>query len=328
MTKGERQIPEYLSDEDMQRFMSDVNFREARRAEQLGDRPIPSEGRVLRGYKRDWLYGEGPVLEAGDFSDAAAAAIQRGVQIVQRPFLDNITAGYDLYSPTEGAVRSYLRKPQTAYLGATALEEHSLQERRVIRQGAERMPKHIVDGLLRNTWINTRIADIRQAYIQHFMKSPGADWAPDDPTLAVVSDAVADLGYCMRYRLQADMKVDEKRLEPQEASRVFTVGLLMRASKWASEPLIYAPVRIEHIGLYAADGHPEMLQRNMGLIELVRHQQQVRRKHWGERFKVVIKVTGEQLSSTDAETEAGLVALLQKLYGLPPDHQSEEATER
>ncbi len=316
-----RELPERLSAADNRRFFEDADFREERRERKRGDIPVPKADRVLRGYKRTWLYdGSQPIPPTAAFPDALARQLETRMRRM-RPVVDEITRHYNLGIAHKVALKPYVEVPGERYKAKFSEEGHEVSALEVLEQAAKRMPVHIGDNLQRNLWLKARIAQMRQAYVERFLAHPDADGPEGDMTLAVVTDAVADFGYCLRnddgmgrkmklpdIDLQKQLQAGNRRAE----DKVLVTGLLSNVGADRT-----AGAHIEHIGLYAADGHPEFLAENLGLVELVRSQQQVRSDYWGSGLGVTMEELGEVLPQTERETDRLFVACLENLYGSP-----------
>jgi len=229
-----------------------------------------------------------------------------------RPIVDKITAKNDLRFPYRKVAASYRDKPGRDFLGVIALEEHSTEAREILEAAAERIPVHVSDKLQRAIWLKTRIAQIRLAFLDRFLDQPDTEWLDDDPTLAIVTDAVADVGYCLRNDQGLGRRGKGPDKEKQFDDKLLIQGLLKNIG--ADDSL---PRHIEHIGLLAADGHPEVLGQSLGLVEFVRSQQQVRSDYWGERLAVTMEEYGEVLPREERQMDREIINMLSELYGQP-----------
>lgn len=322
-SKG-RILPDDLSDADQKRFFDDVEYRQGRREDKQELKPAPRYDGVLRGYKREWMWKGGrPVPKpARTFPDDIAKALIPKMQRL-RPIVDEVTSGHNLGIAHKTAMEPYVHKPATSFITKVATEGHNIGAHRVLDRAAARMPVHVGDNLQLNLWYKTRIAQIRGGYLKRFLNNPTADWQEGDRTLAVVSDAVADFGYCLRNDTGMSDRNDwDKRINEDipEAERLYDSQLIDGLLQSIGESRALG-LKAESVGLYAADGHPEYLLENLGLVELVATQQQVRSDHWGDRLSVTMVEMGEVLPQTERDTDRELLPILEILYGEPEPYQ-------
>jgi hypothetical protein len=280
--------PELLSDEDMQRFRTDPNFRaERREAKRMALAP-PAGGVAIRGYRRDWLFdGEVEVPPPVNVDPLLVRAI-RDKNALTPPLTDKITAKYDIY-PYKKSAQGYGQAQNRRYAARIREEVRDQTVLPNFVQGIERNLIHVHDNLQWNLWLKKTIADWRLAYINTFLRQIETGLELDDDAARHTAGAVADVGYCLR------------RGE----------GLALLKHLGQDDTTAKA---IEHVGQYAATGHPETLVANMDLVLLAREEQEKRADYWGERYDATYQAFGNSLSNEDLAAQTDLDLLLEQLY--------------
>ncbi|HSX53152.1 MAG TPA: hypothetical protein VLF90_02155 [Patescibacteria group bacterium] len=316
-----RELPEYLSEADQKRFIEDADFREERRERKRGDIPNPKLDSILRGYKRTWLYdGSTPVPPIEALPDELAHRLEVKMRRM-RPVVDEITRHYNLGIANKVALRPYIEVPAERFKSKVSEEGHDETALEILEQATIRIPIHVGDNLQRNLWLKTRISQLRLANLERFAAHSDADWSEEGNVLAVVSDAIADFGYCLRNddgigrKLQGDENDIQRKIQTgnrKASDKLLVDGLLRNVGVDRT-----MGNTIEHIGLYISDGHSDFLSENLGLVALVRSQQQVRSDYWGSRLATTMEELGEVLPETERETDRILVGWLEELYGSP-----------
>ncbi|MGZ6004898.1 MAG: hypothetical protein ACXWLH_01980 [Candidatus Saccharimonadales bacterium] len=313
---GDRVPPRQLSADDRERFLSEPDFREARRQEDKAKVGALEISKSLRGYRRDWLFDRSlpippvPIFEA-DLARRLAAKTAR-----VRPIVDAVTGKYDLLAPYRSMAAAYRNKPARNFAQAIEKERaaRTSELRQTYDQGIERMPFHAGDALQKNIWLKARIAQLRGAYIGRFLENPQSVVDNEPTTVAYVADAVADFGYCLRRDNGLGIRY---RDDPEETDRQVALGLLRSVGAD-----VEAAKQLEHIGLFAGDGHPEFLIANMEAVKLTGLQQQIRSDYWGERLAVTVEEFGEVLPAVERVQDIELVSLIAELYDGPQEQRS------
>ncbi len=281
------EVPEFLSEADMRRFMEDPNFRAERRATRRAKIAVPAGGVAVRGYTRDWLFDGVEVPPPVNIDPLLVQTLLEKSRSMP-PLTDKITAKYDIY-PYPKAAEQYGMPQNRKYLARVHAEVKDPKLIPVFNQAATRSLEHTRDNLQWNLWLKTSIAAWRMAHIDGFIAEVSMGRDPSEDVVRHTGGAIADLGYCLRSAEGA--------------------GLLRHVGQD-----ITTAHAIEHIGQYAANGHPEMLIANMGLVEFAQQEQDKRLEYWGDRYQATVEAFGNRLSDEDLRTEQDLDIFLAHLY--------------
>lgn len=266
--------------------MRDPDFRAERRKARRDKLAIPAGKIAIRGYKRDWMFDDVAEIPPPINIDPLLVRSLVGKVGLMTPLTDEMTSHYNIL-PNIKSAKHYGSRHNKKYLERVRAEETDPQRIAIFEQGAVRSLEHTRDNLQWNLWLKKRIADWRLAYVDLTAKQLGGDDSHDTSPVRYAGEAIADVGYCLRW---------------QE-------GLLTNVGQDVS--LANA---IEHVGHYASSGHPEILEPNMGLIELTMVEQEKRCGYWGARYDATREAFGNRLPDLDLEMDRDLDIMLEALY--------------
>lgn len=287
--------PELLSPEDMERFMTDKEYRAQRRQERLAKLAPPAGGTAIRGYRRDLPFEEGRVPKPQDINPLLVKRLSEALGRVS-PLTDLVTQGYDILPNAKSALDYGMGryKDRMEKIHKLVTDPADIP---AFEQGAVRGLEYARDNLQMNLWLMTNIATWRLMYITEAQRQIAEGETIDPSVLRYVGDAITDVGYCL--------------------GKKHNMGVAVRATEGDAGLARSLATEILNIGMYAADGHPEVLVANPEIVEMTRQEQEKRQDYWVELWTITMdpEVLGNRMLDEEIEAQHELDWMIDQLYG-------------